>query len=323
MLQGYGDAIGGEPRAGRGRRPGPRHAGRDRGRVAERLARALAGGAARHGDRERRAARQRAARPLEADRGPAEGLRRPGEPRGAAQGPDHELQPHDGRARRPSRTTCRPRSALLPRVLAAANPTFDNLNAAFPPLRAFSREILPGVRETPATIAAVLPLDPADPAARLAAGAPGPRERPPAGRRRPGADHRRHRRAAAAGGPGEPLRARDPAAHRRRGDPGRRPDHRASRTTRSSSRRWSGLSGESQNFDGNGQYTRFQPGGGDQTVSTGHGRRASARCSATRSTRRSARARRSPGQRPPYRRDLACHRNSAPDLDSAAIGGGP
>ena len=52
------------------------------------------------------------------------------------------------------------------------------------------------------------------------------------------------------------------------------------------------LSGESQNFDGNGGYTRFQPGGGTQTLSTGD-RRASAarRCSPTRTCRRSARFR--------------------------------
>src|SRR3712207_8711478 len=30
-----------------------------------------------------------------------------------------------------------------------------------------------------------------------------------------------------------------------------------------------GLAGESQNFDGNGQYVRFQPGGGTQTLSSG------------------------------------------------------
>ncbi len=30
-----------------------------------------------------------------------------------------------------------------------------------------------------------------------------------------------------------------------------------------------GLAGEGQNFDGNGMYVRFQPGGGDQTISTG------------------------------------------------------
>ena len=45
----------------------------------------------------------------------------------------------------------------LPRVLEAADPAFDKLNAAFPPTRAFAREIMPGVRETPATIEASLP----------------------------------------------------------------------------------------------------------------------------------------------------------------------
>ena len=38
-----------------------------------------------------------------------------------------------------------------------------------------------------------------------------------------------------------------------------------------------GLAGEGQNFDGNGTYVRFQPGGGDQTVSTGRGRAATSR----------------------------------------------
>lgn len=46
----------------------------------------------------------------------------------------------------------------LPRVLEAADPAFDNLNAAFPPLRAFSREILPGVRNSPETLEAATPL---------------------------------------------------------------------------------------------------------------------------------------------------------------------
>jgi phospholipid/cholesterol/gamma-HCH transport system substrate-binding protein len=45
----------------------------------------------------------------------------------------------------------------LPGVLAAARPVFDNLNASFPPLRAFAREALPGVRSTGPTIDAALP----------------------------------------------------------------------------------------------------------------------------------------------------------------------
>ena len=41
---------------------------------------------------------------------------------------------------------------LLAPTLRNANRAFTSLNAAFPPTRAFAREILPGVRETPATI---------------------------------------------------------------------------------------------------------------------------------------------------------------------------
>lgn len=46
----------------------------------------------------------------------------------------------------------------LPQVLDAADPALANLNAAFPPLRAFSREILPGVRSTPETLDSATPL---------------------------------------------------------------------------------------------------------------------------------------------------------------------
>ena len=49
---------------------------------------------------------------------------------------------------------------LLPDVLEAANPALDELNEALPSTRAFAREIIPGVRETPATIDAALPGSP-------------------------------------------------------------------------------------------------------------------------------------------------------------------
>ncbi len=45
----------------------------------------------------------------------------------------------------------------LPTTLEAARPAFTNLNAAFPPLRAFAREALPGVRSTPETLRAATP----------------------------------------------------------------------------------------------------------------------------------------------------------------------
>jgi phospholipid/cholesterol/gamma-HCH transport system substrate-binding protein len=45
----------------------------------------------------------------------------------------------------------------LPQVLEASRPAFRNLNAAFPPLRAFAREALPGVRSTGPTLDAATP----------------------------------------------------------------------------------------------------------------------------------------------------------------------
>jgi phospholipid/cholesterol/gamma-HCH transport system substrate-binding protein len=47
--------------------------------------------------------------------------------------------------------------AKLPDVLDAADPAFANLNNAFPPLRAFAREALPGVRSTAPTLRAATP----------------------------------------------------------------------------------------------------------------------------------------------------------------------
>src|SRR5947209_3717054 len=46
---------------------------------------------------------------------------------------------------------------LLPTVLQNADSALLHLNNSFPPLRAFSKEILPGVNETAATVAATFP----------------------------------------------------------------------------------------------------------------------------------------------------------------------
>jgi hypothetical protein len=83
-----------------------------------------------------------------------------------------------------------------------------------------------------------------------------------------------------------------------------------------------GLSGESQNFDGNGPYTRFQPGGGAQTVSTGSlpgvgplFGNAVAPPLGTRPPR--------PAQRPPYNRTAVCAKQQRPNLNDTRLGGGP
>ena len=47
--------------------------------------------------------------------------------------------------------------AELPNTLAAATPAFNALNAAFPPLRALARTLIPGVKSTGPTVDASLP----------------------------------------------------------------------------------------------------------------------------------------------------------------------
>ena len=80
-----------------------------------------------------------------------------------------------------------------------------------------------------------------------------------------------------------------------------------------------GLAGEGQNFDGNGQYVRFQTGGGTNTVSLGSRRRQHRRRStATTSPCRSATGPRYPGKRPPYKPDRRCYKQTLPNLNGPA-----
>jgi phospholipid/cholesterol/gamma-HCH transport system substrate-binding protein len=82
-----------------------------------------------------------------------------------------------------------------------------------------------------------------------------------------------------------------------------------------------GLAGEGQNFDGNGMYVRFQPGGGDQTISTGKvgpftGDTLFANAVAKPLGTRPAFT----GHRTPYKPDVPCYTNKIPDLNGAATG---
>ena len=87
---------------------------------------------------------------------------------------------------------------------------------------------------------------------------------------------------------------------------------------------WSALAGESQNFDGNGHYMRFQAGGGRIAVQTpvasgAHGAASRERESATPLGTRPAKQRRSRPTSP----SVKCHTQPVPDLSDAPIGGGP
>jgi hypothetical protein len=82
-----------------------------------------------------------------------------------------------------------------------------------------------------------------------------------------------------------------------------------------------GLAGEGQNFDGNGMYVRFQPGGGDQTISSGKvgpytNDTLFANAVAPPIGTRPA----FPGKRPPYKPDVPCYKQQLPNVNGAPTG---
>ena len=90
--------------------------------------------------------------------------------------------------------------------------------------------------------------------------------------------HRRDAQAAAAGRPARQVRDQRDPADRRHQDRTTAPLTTGAENYKEFWYTMVGLAGEGQNFDGNGMYVRFQPGGGDQTISTGK-RRAATRTS--------------------------------------------
>ena len=220
--------------------------------------------------------------------------------------------------------TCGRRSGCSGRRSQNANSALDALNASFPNTRAFAREILPGVKQTPATIDAAFAVDRAG-----AASCSGPDElgglldelQP--GDARPRQGRRRDAAAAAAGRPASPSASTnvDPADRRREdrrravldqrgelqgvlvrhGRPRRRgPELRRQRPRTSASSR----------------------GGGDQTLvdrQVGrHRRRPSSSANAIAPPLGTRPA--YPGKRPPYKPDAPCYKQPLPDLNGAPRG---
>jgi phospholipid/cholesterol/gamma-HCH transport system substrate-binding protein len=206
-------------------------------------------------------------------------------------------------------------------TLAVANRALRTLDAALPPTRAWAREILPGVRQTAATIDAARPWirqahallaesELQGLAARLA----------PVSR-----DLAQLSDEALA-----LLPQTDAAARCARdvvlptGDVPIR-DEFATGAENYKEFFYSlvGLAGEGQGFDGNGQYVRFQTGGGDNVIRLGRSNlggppQFGALPVPTIGTRP-----RYPGRRPPYRPAAPCADQPLPDLDGPASARGP
>ena len=204
-------------------------------------------------------------------------------------------------------------------TLVSATGALDALNAAFPNTRAFAREILPGVRETAATIDAGFPWI-AQTRALL-----GPdelqglvNELSPAT-----SDLAKVIDTSIALFPQADLVSKCLTRVVLPTGNVKIQDGPLSTNEENYKEFWYtmvGLAGEGQNVDGNGQYVRFQPGGGDQTVSLGKASpnvgalfgNAVAKPLGTRP--------RFPGKRPPYQPNVPCYTQPVPNLDGAANG---
>jgi virulence factor Mce-like protein len=213
---------------------------------------------------------------------------------------------------------------LLPGVLIAADNALLHLNQAFPPLRAFSKDILPAVHETPATIAASFPwiaqtrklVSPAElgglvqdlqpTVASLAAATDG------SIKLFPQVDLVSKCFTNVVLPTGD-IKVDDPPL---------------STGVENYKEFWqalTGLSGESQNFDGNGSYTRFQTGGGSHFVSTGQavgGGPSSVQFGNAILQPIGDRPAR-PSARPPYNRTFPCYKNAIPNINGATTVSGP
>jgi virulence factor Mce-like protein len=195
-------------------------------------------------------------------------------------------------------------------TLATANTTFGKLNAAFPSVRAFSREIIPGVRETPATIEASFPW--IEQTRRLL----GQNELRGLARELSPAT----RDLAVFVAEGEKLFPQIELVSRcasdvvlPTGDMVIRDEFESgAENYKEFMYSMVGLSGEGQNFDANGQYVRFQPGGGSNAVSLGEQGSGGLFGNAFPGV---ATRPKMPARKPPYNADTDCYKSTKPDVN--------
>jgi phospholipid/cholesterol/gamma-HCH transport system substrate-binding protein len=210
---------------------------------------------------------------------------------------------------------------LLAPTLVNANAALASLNRAFPPTRAFAREILPGVRETAATINASFPWVAqgrklmSQPELRGLA-----KDLSPAT-----ADLARLTNASLTLLPQidrTALCARDvvlPTGDLVIHDPF------DTGTANYKEFWWTmvGLSGESQNFDGNGSMVRFAVGGGSQSVALGSAGSPTGQLIGAAPARVQGVQPVYPGKRPPYVSSVRCHKSKIPDVNGSWAAKGP
>jgi hypothetical protein len=84
-----------------------------------------------------------------------------------------------------------------------------------------------------------------------------------------------------------------------------------------------GLSGEGQNFDGNGMYVRFQPGGGSQTVSLGSQTASTGQLFGNNVGVPLGNRPFYPGHRSPYKPNATCYKQKLPNLNGPAAAKSP
>jgi phospholipid/cholesterol/gamma-HCH transport system substrate-binding protein len=201
-------------------------------------------------------------------------------------------------------------------TLTNANAAFASLNEAFPPTRAFAREIRPGVRETPATIEAAFPwieqtrkLVGEDELGGLA------KELSPAT-----TDLARLIDRAM-----ELLPQTDLAAKCLRDVVLPTGDLVINDEFATGAENYKeffyalvGISGEGQNTDGNGMYVRFQTGGGSQQVSLGSASSNTGELFGNNVQVPLGNRPAYPGKRPPYKPDEPCYRQKIADVNGPA-----
>jgi virulence factor Mce-like protein len=210
---------------------------------------------------------------------------------------------------------------LLAPTLENANAALASLNRAFPPTRAFARDILPGVRETAATIDASFPW--VEQTRRLLSQSELrglAQDLAPATR-----DLARLTDASLELFPQidrTSLCARDTVLPT--GDIVVDDEFRTGAANYKEFW-WTmvGLSGESQNFDGNGSYVRFQPGGGADTVALGDANSPTGQLVGSTPAPVLGVRPKYPGKRPPYNSSVRCHRSGLPNVNGPWGARGP